>query len=109
MSNTNKPNETPKSGAGKKGTGTASHTCNGKGADTLSDRDIFRRIIMSQFLPIKEDADQGPLLQSSRDLQYRYRDMCTVSVSTVADVMQELQYTITFVNGFPYWQLYEIE
>lgn len=93
----------------EKASGTTVRTCNGKGADTLSDREIFKRIIMSQYLAVAEADGQSPLLQTSRDLQYRYRDMCTVSVSTVADVMQELKYGFTFVNGYPYWQLYEIE
>lgn len=78
-------------------------------AERLSDRDIFKKIIMSQFLPIHEHDGQTPELMTSRDLQYRYRDMCTVSVSTVAEVLQELKYTFTFVNGYPYWQLYIIE
>lgn len=80
----------------------------GKGSDKLSDREIFKKIIMSKFLPIEENDGQVPELMTSRDLQYRYRDMCTVSVSTVAEVLQELKYTFTFVNDYPYWQLYTI-
>lgn len=45
---------------------------------------------------------------TSRDLQYRFRDMCTVSVSTVAEVMQELGYQFCFVLGIPYWEVYDL-
>lgn len=81
-------------------------TTGGKGSDTLSDRELLRRVVMSRYLPMPESKDDSPLLQTSRDIQYRYRDMCTVSVSTVAEVLQELGYTFTFVNNVPYWQLY---
>lgn len=81
-------------------------TTGGKGCDTLSDRELLRRVIMSRFLPVQDNKNDSPLLQTSRDIQYRYRDMCTVSVSTVAEVMQELGYTFVFVNDVPYWQLY---
>lgn len=45
-------------------------------------------------------------LVTSRDLQYHYRDMCTVSISTIADVLQKLGYEFTFVDGTPYWVMY---
>lgn len=85
------------------------NTRQAQGGDAKTDRDLFCRIIMSQYLPVPEEPERYPLLQTSRDLQYRYRDMCTVTVSTVADVMQELGYKIDFVNGTPYWQMYEIK
>ena len=82
---------------------------NGKGGDTLSDRELFCKIIESQYQPTEDILGQGETRQlvTSRDLQYRYRDMCSVSVSTVADVLQELGYEFTFVMGIPYWVLYD--
>lgn len=82
---------------------------NGKGSDTLSDRELFRKMIESQYCPTGDIPGQEETKQlvTSRDLQYRYRDMCTVSVSTVAEVMQELGYVFTFAMGIPYWILYD--
>ena len=50
--------------------------------------------------------DDMKQLVTSRDLQYHYRDMCTVSISTIADVLQKLGYEFTFVDGIPYWVMY---
>ncbi len=73
-------------------------------AEHLSDKDLFRKIITSQY------AKEGSvaMFATSRDLQYRYRDMCTVSVSTVADVMQELDFELRFIEGMPYWAMFEL-
>lgn len=82
---------------------------NGKGGDALSDRELFRDLIESQYQPNEDIPGHGETKQlvTSRDLQYRYRDMCTVTVSTVADVMQELGYGFTFAMGIPYWVVYD--
>ena len=80
-----------------------------KGGDCLSDKELFQKMIESMYQP-KDDIpghEETRQLLTSRDLQYRYRDMCTVTVSTVADVMQELGYQFTFVMGIPYWVLYD--
>jgi len=80
-----------------------------KGGDCLSDRELFRKMIENLYQP-NDDVpghEETRQLVTSRDLQYRYRDMCTVSVSTVASVMQELGYTFTFVTGIPYWVVYD--
>ena len=81
----------------------------GKGSDTLSDKELFKKMIESQYQPEYEFLGQEETRQlvTSRDLQYRYRDMCTVSVSTVAEVMQELGYEFDFVMGMPHWVLYD--
>ena len=94
MKSTNKPKDTPKGG---------------KSSDTYSDKELFRNMIQGQYQPSFDipGLDDTKQLVTSRDLQYRYRDMCTVSVSTVADVLQELGYEFTFVNGTPYWVLYD--
>ena len=78
----------------------------GKSTDTLSDKDLFRKMIASQFQPSAE-IPGGKQLLTSRDLQYRYRDMCTVTVSTVAEVMQELGYRFSFIMDIPYWEVYD--
>lgn len=80
-----------------------------KGGDALSDRELFAQIVRSRYqeaddLPGHEETRQ---LLTSRDLQYRFRDMCTVSVSTVAEVMQELGFQFTFVMDIPYWVLFD--
>lgn len=80
-----------------------------KGGDALSDKELFRKMIESLYqptwnIPGQEESKQ---LMTSRDLQYRFRDMCTVSVSTVAEVMQELGYSFSFVLGIPYWEVYD--
>lgn len=81
-----------------------------KGGDALSDRELFRKMVESLYqageagTPGHEDTKQ---LLTSRDLQYRFRDMCTVTVSTVAEVMQELGYEFTFVMDIPYWVVYD--
>ena len=77
-----------------------------KGGDALSDKELFRKMIEAQFQP-SEDIPGGKQLLTSRDLQYRFRDMCTVTVSTVAEVMQELGYKFTFVMDIPYWVVYD--
>lgn len=85
---------------------TKKQSATAKGGDALSDRELFRKMIEAQFQP-SEDIPGGKQLLTSRDLQYRFRDMCTVTVSTVADVMQELGYAFTFVMGIPYWEVYD--
>ena len=80
---------------------------NGKSGDALSDKELFRKMIGSLYQPT-EDIPGGKQLMTSRDLQYRFRDMCTVSVSTVAEVMQELGYQFCFVLGIPYWEVYDL-
>lgn len=79
------------------------------GGDTLSDKDLFRRLVEGLYSPVAAMPGQEETRQlvTSRDLQYRYRDMCTVSVSTVAAVMQGLGYSFTFVLGMPYWVTYD--
>ena len=77
-----------------------------KGGDALSDKELFQKMIESLYQP-REDIPGGKQLMTSRDLQYRFRDMCTVSVSTVAEVMQELGYSFSFVLGIPYWEVYD--
>ncbi|MBO4906235.1 MAG: hypothetical protein J5486_04250 [Bacteroidaceae bacterium] len=80
-----------------------------KDAGADSDRELFKQIIEHQHMPQDEmpGHDATRQLATSSDLQYRYRDMCTVSVSTVAEVMMELGYRFTFVMGLPYWELYD--
>lgn len=80
-----------------------------KGGDALSDRELFKKMIESQYQPEYEFPGQEETKQlvTSRDLQYRYRDMCTVSVSTVAEVMQELGYEFDFVLDMPHWVIYD--
>ncbi|MBQ9190045.1 MAG: hypothetical protein IJ142_00360 [Bacteroidaceae bacterium] len=80
-----------------------------KGGDCLSDKELFRKMIENLYQPDYDFPDQEETRQlvTSRDLQYRYRDMCTVSVSTVAEVMQELGFQFTFVTGMPYWVIYD--
>lgn len=82
---------------------------NGKGSDTLSDKELFKQMMQEQYQPTYDipGHEGSQLLCTSRDLQYKYREMCTVSVSTVAEVMLELGYTFTFVNGSPIWELYQ--
>lgn len=94
MNNSNKPKESPKGG---------------KGSDTLSDKELFKKMIESLYQPDYDIPGQEETKQllTSRDLQYRYRDMCTVSVSTVAEVMQELGYRFTFIMNIPYWEIYD--
>ena len=80
-----------------------------KGGDALSDKELFKKMIMDLYqeidgMPGHEETKQ---LLTSRDLQYRFRDMCTVTVSTVAEVMQELGYKFTFVMDIPYWVVYD--
>ena len=80
-----------------------------KSGDALSDKELFRKMIESLYQPCDEmpgDEETKQLL-TSRDLQYRFRDMCTVTVSTVAEVMQELGYQFTFVMDIPYWVMYD--
>lgn len=77
-----------------------------KGGDALSDKELFRSMILSLYQPT-EDIPGGKQLLTSRDLQYRFRDMCTVTVSTVAEVMQELGYRFTFVMDIPYWEMFD--
>lgn len=86
-----------------------SKTASGKGSDTLSDKELFKKMIESLYQPDFEipGHEETKQLVTSRDLQYRYRDMCTVSVSTVAEVMQELGYTFDFVMDMPHWVLYD--
>lgn len=86
-----------------------SKTANGKGSDTLSDKELFKKMIESLYEPDFKFPGQEETRQlvTSRDLQYRYRDMCTVSVSTVAEVMQELGYEFDFVMNMPHWVLYD--
>lgn len=80
-----------------------------KGGDCLSDKELFRKMIENLYQPDFDIPGQEETRQlvTSRDLQYRYRDMCTVSVSTVAEVMQELGFQFTFVTGMPYWVIYD--
>ena len=80
-----------------------------KGGDALSDKELFRKMIENLYQPSDDVPGQEETRQlvTSRDLQYRYRDMCTVSVSTVAEVMQELGFQFTFVTGMPYWVIYD--
>lgn len=80
-----------------------------KGGDCLSDKELFRKMIENLYQPDCDIPGQEETRQlvTSRDLQYRYRDMCTVSVSTVAEVMQELGFQFTFVTGMPYWVIYD--
>ena len=80
-----------------------------KGGDALSDKELFRKMIENLYQPSDDLPGQEETRQlvTSRDLQYRYRDMCTVSVSTVAAVMQGLGYSFTFVLGMPYWVTYD--
>lgn len=80
-----------------------------KGGDCLSDKELFRKMIEDLYQPHDDipGHEETRQLVTSRDLQYRYRDMCTVSVSTVASVMQELGYSFTFVTGIPYWVVYD--
>ncbi|MBR0243886.1 MAG: hypothetical protein IJQ38_04810 [Bacteroidaceae bacterium] len=80
-----------------------------KGGDALSDKELFRKMIENLYQPDYDFPGQEETRQlvTSRDLQYRYRDMCTVSVSTVAEVMQELGFQFTFVTGMPYWVIYD--
>lgn len=94
MNNSNKQKETPKGG---------------KGSDTLSDKELFKKMIESLYEPEYKFPGQKETKQllTSRDLQYRYRDMCTVSVSTVAEVMQELGYRFSFIMDIPYWEVYD--
>lgn len=75
-------------------------------AERLSDRELLKRFIKSQFSPDVESSLVS-MSYTSRDIQWRYRDMCTVSVSTVAEVMQELKFEIEFINGMPYWRMFE--
>ena len=80
-----------------------------KGGDALSDKELFKKMVKSLYqerdeMPGHEETKQ---LLTSRDLQYRFRDMCTVTVSTVAEVMQELGYKFTFVMDVPYWVVYD--
>jgi hypothetical protein len=86
-----------------------SKTASGKGSDTLSDKELFKKMIESLYEPEYKFPGQEETRQlvTSRDLQYRYRDMCTVSVSTVAEVMQELGYEFDFVMDMPHWVLYD--
>lgn len=92
MKSTNNPKDTPKGG---------------KGSDTSSDEELFRNMIQGQYQPSSDiPGDDMKQLVTSRDLQYRYRDMCTVSISTIADVLQKLGYEFTFVDGIPYWVMY---
>lgn len=80
-----------------------------KGGDCLSDKELFRKMIEDLYQPADDVTghEETRQLVTSRDLQYRYRDMCTVSVSTVAEVMQELGFQFTFVTGIPYWVIYD--
>lgn len=74
----------------------------------FSDRDLLHTIISSRYDNEARHPGQSMLLMTSRDLQWKYRDMCTVSVSTVGDVMQQLDFKLHFVEGQPYWAVYPV-
>jgi len=68
--------------------------------------EVMENYIRENYMPLGVAEDK--MFKSSARLQYELREFYPYSLSEICKVMEDAGYKVEFLNGVPFWVVYEV-